>query len=1011
MRALWSLLLVLVSLPAWSRDAGAQSDGTGVIFGVVTDSAGALVSRANIVVAREDGSLVRRAISDANGSYRVGLLLPGLYNVTAQRIDFVLALRRNVAVDGNRSVAVNFSLRRRAQALPELSVQARAPVGEQKSAEVGITRVTADEILKLPVGSDVDRVIGMTPGARGASLWGAAGTQANSYQLDGVAINNPGIGGAFIQPSIRWIERLEVLGLGADAEQGNYQGGVVNVITKSGTNIRHGSVEASVESQALNGTNLLSTSLAPEISARRQAIGQLSGPLVRDRLFFYLGGEYLAGDYRAIDHLVADTTQFAPFLQVRTETKLFGKLTLSPSERDLMNLSVALNRQATDRADFTGRETAEASTRLTAPTSVLNATWNHLVDARTRIEGKLLGFDGAERRTPYAGADVPGIYTYQLTTTRSYQNAPFTTDRHARSIGGTLVVDRYQMWLGQQHHFRLGGDYAAATWRDVRTRNGGMTWRPRYSLVDGSAATFDPSNALTWQTSTPTTWGGEADFASHTVNMAAFVQDEVKLGSQVTLYPGLRFGSWRGDLDPTSRGVSSRTNVLSDAGLDPRFGITVEIPDPLTPVRLAAHIGRYHQSAFGELFDRAKGANAYSDQQVWEYSGPAFADPRRVITVAERDALAAKGQFRLIENVVLSQSGEVRNYRQPYVDQFSAGMEVRFGERHWRGEFMFVSRDSRNLVGIVDQNLAANYRKFDYVYVTDRSGRPVLDSYERPLILPSVYIPNDAIVALIRLRQANPGAAIPLPPGITDKDTTLLFRPDYTISNPGDARRRLRQWQLNFDAEYPLWSGSLSAAFSGLTGNFSTVTGYDQLSIGGFEGIMGRGPGPYVRPNEAIFYDGDLENNSFLTLKGRVIGQLPWGFSGGVIAEYISGDRKSPQFVMVPPAFTLKVENRVELFPLLTQSISRQRFYTRPQGTDHYEGRYTLDLHLEREFGVRGGVWTIAVDAFNALNSGEVTLANTSLSSEADPNALTGYGAVLGRQPPRQVRVGAGVRW
>lgn len=1004
-------VVALLLLAMSSGRAAAQSDGTGMIFGTVTDSVGALVPNANIAVARDDGSLIRRAVTDANGAYRVGLLAPGVYNVTAQRIDFFLALRRGIVIDGNRSVAVNLSLRRRAQVLPELSVQARAPVGEQKSAEVGITRVTAAEILKLPVGTDVDRVIGMTPGARGSSLWGAAGTQANSYQLDGVAINNPGIGGAFIQPSIRWIERLEVLGLGANAEQGNYQGGVVNVITKSGSNARHGSLEASVESQTLNGSNLQSTSLTPEISGRRQAIGQLSGPLVRDRLFFYLGGEYLAGDYRAINHLVADTSQFAPFVQARTDTKLFGKLTLTPTENDLLNLSLALNRQATESADFTGRETIDATTRLTAPTSVLNATWNHLVDTHTRIEAKLLGSDGAERRAPYAGRDVPGIYTYQLTTTRSYQNAPFTTDRHARSLGGTLVLDRYLLWLGNQHHIRLGAEYSDATWRDLRTRNGGMTWRPRFSNIDGSAASFDPSNALTWQTQTPTTWGGEADFASHTLNTAAFIQDEIKLGSQVTLYPGLRFGTWRGDLDPTARGVSTRTNVLSDAGIDPRFGITVEIPDPLTPVRLAAHLGRYHQSAFGELFDRAKGANAYNDQQVWEYSGPAFADPRRVISVAERDALAAKGQFRLIENVGLSQSGEVRGYRQPYVDQFSAGMEVRFGERHWRGEFMFVSRDSRNLVGIVDQNLASNYRRFDYVYVTDRRGRPVLDSYGKQLILPSVYLPNDAIVALIRYKLANPEAAIPLPPGITERDTSLVFAPDYTVSNPGDARRRLRQWQLNFDADYPMWSGSLSAAFSGLTGNFSSVTGYDALSLGGFEGVMGRGPGPYVRPNEAIFYDGDLDNNSFLTLKGRVIGQLPWGFNGGVIAEYISGDRKSPQFILVPPAFTLKVEGRTELFPLVTQSISRQRFYTRPQGTDHYEGRYTIDLHLEREVVARGGTWTVAVDAFNVLNSGEVTLANTALSSDSDPNSQTRYGATLARQPPRQVRVGAGLRW
>ena len=991
--------------------AAAQSDGTAIIYGTVVDSADVPVADANVVVGRSDGAFIRRITTDRRGAYRVTLLLPGVYDITAQRIDYMLALRRNVLVEANRSVRVDLTLRRRAQELSEVTVTAKAPVGQQKGAEVGITRVTGAEIAKLPVGADLDRVVAMAPGARGSSLWGAAGAQANSYQLDGVAINNPGIGGAFVQPSIRWIDRLEVKGLGADAEEGNYQGGVVNVITKSGGNTRHGSIEASGESQQLNGSNLMATTLVPEVAGRRQAIGQLSGPIVRDRLFFYLGGEVTQGDYRAIDHLASTPFTFSPFVQVKTDSKLFGKLTMSPGEKDLLNLSVAHNQQSTEHADFTGRETIEATTHLSAPTTVLNGAWNHAFNSATRVEAKLLGFDGRELREPFAGSDVPGVYTYQLTTTRSYQNAPFTTDRKAHSLGGTLALDRVQEWSGQQHHIRFGGEYGDATWSDQRTRNAGMTWRPRYSTIDGSAATFDPSNALTWQTQTPTTWGGEADFASHTVNSAVYLQDEVKLGSVVTLYPGIRGGAWRGDLDPTARGVTTRTNVLSDAGLDPRFGITLDIPDPDTPVRLAAHVGRYHQSAFGELFDRAKEANAYTDQQVWEYSGPAFANPARVITLAERDALAKQGRFNIIENVVLSQAGEVRDYHQPYVNQFSAGMEVRFGERHWRGEFLFVSRDNRNLVGIIDRNVDKNFRRFDYVYVTDRTGKPVLDSYDKPLILPGVYIPVDAIAALVKAKLANPDGNFPFPPGVTLADSALKFVPDYVISNPPDARRQLRQWQLNFDAEYPAWTASLSAAFSGLTGNFSSVSGYDQLSIGGFEGILGRGPGPYVRPNEAIFYDGTLDNNSFLTLKARTLVDMPFGFHGGMIAEYISGDRKSPQFIMVPTAFNFSVANASVMSTILTQSISRQRFYTRPQGTDHYEGRYTVDLHLEREFVAQRATFTVQADAFNILNSGEITLANTALNSNSDPNSLTRYGTPLGRQLPRQLRMGVAAAW
>ena len=92
-----------------------------------------------------------------------------------------------------------------------------------------------------------------------------------------------------------------------------------------------------------------------------------------------------------------------------------------------------------------------------------------------------------------------------------------------------------------------------------------------------------------------------------------------------------------------------------------------------------------------------------------------------------------------------------------------------------------------------------------------------------------------------------------------------------------------------------------------------------------------------------------------------------------------------------------------ELFPILTQAISRQRFYTRPQVPDHYEARYALDLHLERE--------VVQADGFNVLNSGEITPANTALNSDPDRNSLTKYGTPLSRQPPRQLRLSVGLRW
>src|SRR6185436_18276783 len=162
-------------------------------------------------------------------------LPPGTYRLAIRRIGYRPVVVTGVVIRSGRVESVLITLTAAALTLDSLVVQAPAVHIGTGDTEFG-TRLTARELVLLPLPNDAKALVAFTPGARPDQIWGAATAQANNYQLDGVAVNHPGVGGDFLQPSTSWIEEIEVRGLGAGAEYGNFQGGLVNSVTKSGSN-------------------------------------------------------------------------------------------------------------------------------------------------------------------------------------------------------------------------------------------------------------------------------------------------------------------------------------------------------------------------------------------------------------------------------------------------------------------------------------------------------------------------------------------------------------------------------------------------------------------------------------------------------------------------------------------------------------------------------------------------------------------------------------------------------
>jgi hypothetical protein len=924
--------------------------------------------------------------------------------MAARRLGFRPASHRNVNVESGRSTEMDLVLRDAPTALDSIVVGAPPNAIDRADTRVS-TRIDEAELSALPHGYDFTSIIAFTPGARPDQVWGGATEQANSYLIDGVALNHPGVGGVLVALNPRWLEELEVTGLGAGAEYGDFQGGLIRAVTKSGSNTRTALLRGTGETHRLNSTNIGSTETSAELAGRREIEGELRGPLVRDRLFFYLAAQFVERDLRVLDHLTSDTPsgRFLPVLGEHDERKLFGKVTWQATPRDVIDAAAGLIDLEAEHFGQTGFEAAEAGTRLRAPTTFGLVSWRRSWGSRALLDLRVARLAGDERREPYAGGSVAGTRTWELGGDRAYNNAAFR-DRFAPTTTALSAdADIFSFGGAVRHHWKVGVTFSKARYINERIRNGGMTWRP----ASPERPSFDPSVPATWVQSAiiPMSTGGEVGLDADVENGAVYLEDRLSVGGRLTLSLGARHGWWNGALRPQGS-RSNRLDAVHDRATNPRIGAIVDLSDDGRFVA-KVHWGRYHQHLFAQFFDRVEGGGVFTNEQFWYYTGTPPDDPRTTFTETQRDSLVAAGQLTLVDEERLNEEGPVVNYRQPYIDQLVVAVERSIGS-HWKAQAVYAGRRNRRLVALVDRNLASNYTAFTNLRVTDRFGRTILDHNGTPLVLPIVYVPNDAIV---RQLGDPPRPGVPTVPNFRPSDIpSLPWNPQYEISTAGAARRSFDQAQLVLAGRFPRWSATGSVAVTRLEGNLVSVTGYDDPS--------GRGAGPFVRPNEAILGFGRLPNSTELEGKLRVSGSLPWGLTGGAFLMAALGDAFAPTFTLSGLLFNFDINDSTALRSdtarinsSLIYPISGQRIFLEPRGQRTYPFRMTLDVHLERPFSLSRAECIVSVDAFNVLGNRAITEANLAIDSQSDPNATGEFASVKARVPPRTIRLGATVRF
>jgi len=273
---------------------------TAEISGTVTDSTGAVVPNAVISAVNLETNLVRTVDANQIGEYIIRFLPTGTYRVEVSHPGFKKYEQTGVVLDIGRNARIDPLLQVGAQT-EQVVITADAPLVNTTDATVGQITSTTD-IVNMPLlNHDVYQLLNLTPGVSGetqsstygfpeyhAQVNGSAYAQiaAIGYFLDGGYNMNNLEGGGLTAPSPDALQEFRVTTSNYSAEYGRYQGAMVDVVLKSGTNSIHGSLFEYFRNDKLNAYGW--GTVTKPVQRRNQFGATEGGRIIKDKTFYYL---------------------------------------------------------------------------------------------------------------------------------------------------------------------------------------------------------------------------------------------------------------------------------------------------------------------------------------------------------------------------------------------------------------------------------------------------------------------------------------------------------------------------------------------------------------------------------------------------------------------------------------------------------------------------------------------------------------------------------------------------
>ncbi|HEX4156493.1 MAG TPA: carboxypeptidase regulatory-like domain-containing protein [Acidobacteriaceae bacterium] len=303
--ATWSLILSLICLVFLAGGAAAQFD-TGTISGTTVDASGAVIPRAAVVIANVKTGNTVNATTDASGAFSTSDLPFGTYTVTANAQGFGTTTSHQIIL--NVGAAVHVTLKMAVAASTESVTVTGTETSVNTETAVAGETFNSTQIENLPVnGRDVSDFLEISPGSVGSTgeFQGSVNGLENIFSglnitLDGQSATRGDINGYLMtegqelshvtRASIDSIEEIDFANNGYTAETGHSLGPQMNMITKGGTNQLHGTLFEFFRNDALDAHDYFETGRKQPLRLN-QFGGNLAGPIVRDKLFFFVNYE------------------------------------------------------------------------------------------------------------------------------------------------------------------------------------------------------------------------------------------------------------------------------------------------------------------------------------------------------------------------------------------------------------------------------------------------------------------------------------------------------------------------------------------------------------------------------------------------------------------------------------------------------------------------------------------------------------------------------------------------